>query len=243
MEDVVALIATSEDATEVALITWGRVHDSVDPRPLIAEIRRHHARFGFDFTASIELCPSLCMVSDFEYFFEGLLAFSGAQALDKSHRWRREKRAAIRDGDDIYKLGLRRGAGRASVPRSGSIVYGFTHSADSRETAACGLSSGDLQALIDGPVGRTLLRLRNVTGLAQQQLCDEWDRRTDRYALLIRTDLPDDRRLELSDKVLETYRFTLPRPELDVIWSFIDEEVYNAREAQAVFESEGRGAS
>ena len=228
-----ALIATSPDSTEVALITWGRIHDSVDPRPLIAEVRRHHTLFAFDFAASIELCHSLSDVADFDYFFEALWAFGRFPPSTRHTAWKREKRAAIRLGEDIYKLGRRRSDDAAAARHSpGSIAHGFSYAVPSEEVTF-GMLEGDLQSLIDGATGRALLRLPHVTGFAKDPFLDGEDRPTGRHALLIRTDVPDEQRDALDESIIEVFRHVLPRPEPDLLWSFIGEDAYRALNTQA----------
>jgi hypothetical protein len=121
MEDVVGVLLTNEHGDERALLCWGRVHDVVDPQPIIdrvlrAGIRSHEGRA---LTAG-QVCDDVGEVREFQYFFEGLMAFATHMAHPKSARRRRKlAKDDVAFQKSLYLLGPRRDRSGGSTAGSG----------------------------------------------------------------------------------------------------------------------------
>jgi hypothetical protein len=74
-------------------LTYGRVHDAVDPRPIERAVRRYVDR-PTRRVASVELCDTLAAASRAPYFYEGLFHFSNSPIPfgDGYAEWRDEQR-------------------------------------------------------------------------------------------------------------------------------------------------------
>jgi hypothetical protein len=110
MEDIVGVLLTNEQGDERAVLCWGRVHDAVDPQPIIdrvlrARIRSHEGRA----LTEGQVCDDVGQVRQFQYFFEGLMSFAAQMAHPKFHR-RRGKLAKddLAFEKSLYLLGPRR---------------------------------------------------------------------------------------------------------------------------------------
>jgi len=109
VDDVVAVAVTLESGERRYFMTWGRIQDKVDPEPLEALILEHASRVDLGGTASsAEVCSSLAAAAAEPYFHEALLSFAWSPIPfgEGYQEWRMEREAAMREGRDIYYLGL-----------------------------------------------------------------------------------------------------------------------------------------
>jgi hypothetical protein len=100
MEDVVAIKVIDSRGKKHFFLTWGRVFDRTDPKPLLDAIGPSLSRFGVSGVRQVQICPTLQDAADQPYFFEALLFFTRQRAASNVVRRRR-----IRAGKDIYYLG------------------------------------------------------------------------------------------------------------------------------------------
>jgi len=108
MEDVVAIKITDRKKGQVAFLTWGRVFDRTDPKPLEKAVANGVKHFGFVNVISIAVCDSLQEVRACEYFFEGLIAISWRPIRFKKNTykpWAEKMRKSIARGKELYFLG------------------------------------------------------------------------------------------------------------------------------------------
>jgi hypothetical protein len=94
MEDVVAVKLRDRKRGEWALVTWGRVYDAVDEKPLLDALRRVAPLLGFPDLEDLEVCYHLGEVRDYQYFHEALLNFAGRMANEpyESDAWKQSQR-------------------------------------------------------------------------------------------------------------------------------------------------------
>ena len=109
MENIVAVKVLDKTRGKVAFLTWGRVFDSTDPKPLMEAVAiAAAARFGLHQIVSIEVCKCLQEAADHQYFFEALSTLSGkpiplGRATYRS--WSAKMRRGIKSGKELYLLG------------------------------------------------------------------------------------------------------------------------------------------
>jgi hypothetical protein len=108
MEDIVALEVTLDTAEKRYFLTWGRVHNAVDPSPLEALMQRVSPTFALGGRpVSSRLCASLQDAAGQPYFFECFFAMCqkkipfGPGYAD----WAKKTQHAMNAGKEIYYLG------------------------------------------------------------------------------------------------------------------------------------------
>lgn len=116
VEDIVAVRIRLASGQERYILTWGRVHDAIDPLPLLTAVSHALKRFDLGGKPTIvELCPTLDDASDAPYFYETF--FKMTQTSIPRGRayaaWARRTVAGIDAGDELYYLGRRRWTGRS----------------------------------------------------------------------------------------------------------------------------------
>jgi len=79
MQDVIGIIVTYRFGEQRAYLSWGRTHDAVDEAPLIAQLRRVlPVSVDTGEVIHVHICSDLGEVSDFAYFYEGLISFAAS---------------------------------------------------------------------------------------------------------------------------------------------------------------------
>jgi hypothetical protein len=108
MEDIVAVELTSTDGDVCYFVTWGRIQDAVDPKPLERLILKHANHWAIVGTpASARLCSSLQDARDAPFFYEALFEF-GQDPIPfgpRYEKWRKRMHKAMRAGKEIYFVG------------------------------------------------------------------------------------------------------------------------------------------
>lgn len=101
-----AVEVTQPDGTSRYFITWGRVHDPVDPVPLDAVVFSHCSGFGVD-GARARICPTLQSALEQPYFYETLFNFAGQRPPfgPAYEAWRDRIKARMADGHELQYLG------------------------------------------------------------------------------------------------------------------------------------------
>lgn len=128
MEHLVGIKIKDKLLGEVGFITWGRLFHPVDEKPLLDAVAMHAAKFGIFHLEDIALCNTLLEVSSLPYFYEALFEFSQKTIPDskKYKAWCATKRKKIKQGEEIYFLGLnndQRKKGNDIL--NGAISHGF----------------------------------------------------------------------------------------------------------------------
>lgn len=118
MDDVVGIIVADKDGGRRAMLAWGRVYDPVDSTELIAQVRRALPQLGCSADAEVSVCWELADVRDYEYFYEGLIAFA-SRGVPLS----RERRIELREDLEafvasLYRLGEKRPSKRRTTVES-----------------------------------------------------------------------------------------------------------------------------
>lgn len=107
MEDVVAIKLTDLSGRQHFVVTWGRVFDEVDPKPLLSAVKAKAAQFAIEGVSHTEVCETLQVASSEPYFYEALLSFSSRKIPHgKTYgKWKSVRRRRIEAGKEIYYLG------------------------------------------------------------------------------------------------------------------------------------------
>jgi hypothetical protein len=111
MEEVVAVEVRMADGSARYFLTWGRIQDTVDPRPvcdLVMEAADGVALGGQP--ASARLCDTLREAADSgtaPYFYECFMTFARERIPfgDGYAAWRQERAAAMEAGKEIAYCG------------------------------------------------------------------------------------------------------------------------------------------
>ena len=109
MDDVVAVSVRLTSGDSGYFMTFGRVHDQVDPSELIESVRRATASFALGSDVDgVEVCRSLSEARNAPYFYEGLSAITAARPKPGENylEWSIERRNQIDAGRDIWFLGV-----------------------------------------------------------------------------------------------------------------------------------------
>lgn len=108
MEDIVGIKIKDKIRGSGALITWGRLFDTVDEAELLGVVKKHLTRWGIEDLESMSLCYSLTEIADQPYFYECLIKFIQEPIpYGASYEaWKRKKKKALKNGDDIYFTGF-----------------------------------------------------------------------------------------------------------------------------------------
>jgi len=109
MDDIVGIKFIDKKMGEGAVITWGRLFDSVDADELLDVVKKKLPNFGVHNLDSIELCYSLMEISDQPYFHEQLKYFIKRPIFfdNKYEKWVRKKREALKQGKEILFTGFK----------------------------------------------------------------------------------------------------------------------------------------
>lgn len=129
MDDIVA-VAVELDTREIRyFLTWGRVHDPIDPLPLAHVVLANAHRFALGGLATAaSVCDSMSQASGAPLFYEGLLAM-GRQPIPFGtgfEEWRREKAARMAQGKDLWYLGADDGSSTLTRGPHASIDDGYS---------------------------------------------------------------------------------------------------------------------
>ena len=76
MDEVVAIKVIDARGRHHFFLTWGRVFDAIDPKPLLNAVRARLGQFGIERIRTIAVCNTLHMAAKQPYFYEALLEFS-----------------------------------------------------------------------------------------------------------------------------------------------------------------------
>ncbi|HEV3102667.1 MAG TPA: hypothetical protein VG426_10070 [Candidatus Dormibacteraeota bacterium] len=109
MEDLVALRVRLKDGGVRYFLTWGRLFDPVDPKPLEAVVKANLGKFALQGEAnSVEVCESLQEASRQPYFFEALWWFAQQTIPYGSGymRWAIARRRRLEVGKELRFLGV-----------------------------------------------------------------------------------------------------------------------------------------
>jgi hypothetical protein len=111
VEDVVAVRIELAGGGKRYILTWGRIYENVDPRPLEAVVLRECRRFALnDEPIAAAICRSLREPAESDqapYFFEHLLWF-GWHPIPFGpdyDSWRAEREAALDQGREMLYCG------------------------------------------------------------------------------------------------------------------------------------------
>jgi len=108
VEDLVAVELRTSEGASCYFITWGRIQDAVDPRPLEALIRSVASHFAIPgVPTEARLCNSLQEARDAPLFYEALFAFAQKPIpFGADHeKWRSQMDELMRSGKEIYFAG------------------------------------------------------------------------------------------------------------------------------------------
>jgi hypothetical protein len=108
MEDLVAVEVTTTHGDVCYFVTWGRVQDPVDPRPLERLILSVAERFALPGPpARVRVCDALREARDAPLFYEALFDFAQRPIPfgPAYEQWRGEMDAQMRRGKQIYFAG------------------------------------------------------------------------------------------------------------------------------------------
>jgi hypothetical protein len=111
MDDVVAVRVGLRNGGERFFLTWGRIQDRVDPRPVAELVLKHSRGFSLgDEPVTAVVCKTLREAASSDsapYFYECLLAFASSPIPegDAYDRWREERAEAMRLGREISFCG------------------------------------------------------------------------------------------------------------------------------------------
>ena len=109
MEDVVAVELKTDSGLCHHVVTWGRVQENVDPKPLVALVLSKAPKFGIH-AVSGRVCGTLREAGNAPYFHEAIIEFAAKlakrNASGVSHKkWRKKTDARMRDGRDLFYCG------------------------------------------------------------------------------------------------------------------------------------------
>jgi hypothetical protein len=90
MDQIVAVEVTLADGQRRFILTWGRLHSTVDPGPLERLVLAKCTKFGLGERVSARVCRTMQEACDQPYFLEGLSALTVVRA------------AALMSGDDAF---------------------------------------------------------------------------------------------------------------------------------------------
>ena len=108
MDDVIALRVGLDNGEFRYFMTWGRVLDVVDPRPVQTILSNCLGQFDLGGVAtSVTVCDSLRDAAESKYFFEALFQMSQERIPfgDGYGAWQEEKAQRMRDGKEFWYLG------------------------------------------------------------------------------------------------------------------------------------------
>jgi hypothetical protein len=105
MEDIIAIRVAFADQPIRHVLTWGRIQDAVDPKPVEQLAAAFMSPRGI--VSRTTVCDSLQEASQCPYFYEAL--FDMAQRRipfgDGYEEWVRERDRAMREGREMWDCG------------------------------------------------------------------------------------------------------------------------------------------
>lgn len=109
MEDLVAIAVELDTGDVRYFITWGRIQQSVDPKPLarlILEQCHHFALGGTALTARV--CTTLQEAAQQPLFYEALFSFAQQKIPfgPEYQQWREAINVRMHEGKELYLLGV-----------------------------------------------------------------------------------------------------------------------------------------
>lgn len=105
MEDIVAVAVELADGGRRYFMTWGRLHDVVDPEAVEALVLAFSKQCSLDGDpVKAVMCPTLQEARDAPYFYEALFVFSAAWA-HRGKKWPKKTKRRMAKGGGIYFLG------------------------------------------------------------------------------------------------------------------------------------------
>jgi hypothetical protein len=109
MDDIVAVAVELEHRQLRYFLTWGRIQDEVDPKPLEALVLKHCKKYDLGGKPKrTRLCSSLQEASRGIYFYEHLFSMSQNKMppFGPLHpKWRKEMNKKMQKGKELYYLG------------------------------------------------------------------------------------------------------------------------------------------
>jgi hypothetical protein len=107
VEDIVAIKVVGQSGRKHFFLTWGRIFDSIDGKPLLAAVRPNLRQWGVYKTRSLQVCCSLQEAASEPYFYEALFMMAQERIPfgPKYKSWQSRKRKEIRKGKEIWYLG------------------------------------------------------------------------------------------------------------------------------------------
>lgn len=109
MENIVGIKFVDKQRGEGAVITWGRLFDSVDDTELLEVVKKKLPSFGVYDLEDIEISYSLMEISDQPYFYEQLAYFIKRPVYfgNDYDKWKRKKREVLKKGCEILFTGFK----------------------------------------------------------------------------------------------------------------------------------------
>ncbi len=116
MQDVVAVAVKLENGETRYFLTWGRIHDSVDPKPLEEQVLAMSTRFALGARPiGARVCMTLQEAATQPYFYECFFTMSQKKIPvgPKYGDWAAATRGLMAEGKEIYFLGSPQVSGSA----------------------------------------------------------------------------------------------------------------------------------
>lgn len=109
MEDIIAVAVILDNDKRRYFLTWGRIQDPVNPKPVEQLVLKHCGRFALGgVPVKAKLCASLQEASGEPYFYECF--FSLCQKTipfgENYHAWKQEMNNKMQNGEELYHLGF-----------------------------------------------------------------------------------------------------------------------------------------
>jgi hypothetical protein len=107
MDDVVCVKVKDKTRGTVFVMTWGRVFDPIDPKPLFKALRQGLQPSGLREIKSMHLCDSLAEGAAETFFYEALISFAQKPipfGRETYWRWTEKTRRAIENGKEIHVI-------------------------------------------------------------------------------------------------------------------------------------------
>lgn len=108
VEKVVVVAVELADGAERFFLTWGRIQDAIDDRPLAELVLRHAVAYDLGGSpVSARVCRSLQEARDQPYFFEALFDFAneGIPSGPDFDDWRNAVARDMEQGKHLWYLG------------------------------------------------------------------------------------------------------------------------------------------
>ena len=109
MDDRVAVAIHLENGGTFFCLSWGRVHDPVDPHPLAKAVLHARSRFNLPRPAlGARVCWSLGEAAAAPYFYECLMAIQAQEIpFGRAYAaWRRHQLIEVNEGRSIWQAGV-----------------------------------------------------------------------------------------------------------------------------------------